>query len=94
MLASTVPSTGPAVDLSDREHFRVHVGNPRDDLFIGKPAFGRVTNKWSIQNTRKMTAPDGTFDGVVVVSRDPQHLSCYYGVAPVRVAGLCCRRCG
>src|SRR5215831_763221 len=39
-LSSVSGNTTP-IDLSDREHFRVHVGSDRDTLFISKPVLGR-----------------------------------------------------
>ena len=42
----------------------VHRDNPNLGLFIGKPVLGRVSNQITIQVTRRLQAPDGTFGGV------------------------------
>ncbi len=76
------------VDLSDREHVRVHlaswsltpaqrVTNP-DDLFIGKPVIGKVSQKWTIPLSRRIAAADGTLLGVVVASLDPAYFEAVY----------------
>ena len=70
--------TGNSVDLSDREHFRVHLDNPKDELFISKPVLGRVSNVWTIQFTRKLRDANGHFGGVLVASVDPRLLSRLY----------------
>ncbi|WP_180722748.1 diguanylate cyclase domain-containing protein [Paraburkholderia largidicola] len=74
VIASTIPFSG-AIDLSDRKHFRVH--RERDDvgLFLSEPLIGRISRQWSIQATRRINRPDGSFGGVVIVSENPAWLT-------------------
>lgn len=69
-------SLGPILqptDLSDREHFRAHVGHDRDELYISKPVVGRMSGKWSIQLSRPIRDEQGNFVGVIVGSIDPYY---------------------
>lgn len=78
LLATSVTSPVIPVDLSDREHFRVHLDVAEDGLFISKPVFGRVTGKWAIQLTRGVRDSTGKFLGVLVASIDPRQISTFY----------------
>jgi diguanylate cyclase (GGDEF)-like protein len=86
-----LPKTGrPApVDLSDREHFKYHVTHDTDDLYISKPILGRVSLQWSLQFTRRLNAPDGSFAGVVVVSVNPRYFTTdFYNTAALGENGV------
>lgn len=85
------------VDLSAREHVRVHLApwsltpaerlpHP-DDLFIGKPVLGKVSQQWTIQLSRRIAAADGTLLGVVVASLDPAYFEAVYQRVALGVSG-------
>jgi signal transduction histidine kinase/CheY-like chemotaxis protein len=78
LVATNVVRDALPVDLSDREHFRVHLDRSGDALFVSRPILGRTTGRWTIQLTRRLSRPDGSFDGVIVASIDPYFLSKFF----------------
>lgn len=70
--------SGP-VDLSQREHVRVHLqpepgrSLPVKGLFIGPPVLGKVSGRWTIQVSRHIVDPQGLTLGVIVASLDPSY---------------------
>jgi diguanylate cyclase (GGDEF)-like protein len=89
LIASTAESNPTPIDLSDREHFRVHEHENDDQLYISKPVLGRVSHQWTLQMTRRLNHPDGSFAGVVVVSEDPGYFtSDFYNNAAIGKDGV------
>lgn len=65
-------------NLKDREHFLVHKDVDSGQLFVSKPVLGRSSGKWSIQMTRRINKPNGTFGGMANVSVDPFYFTEFY----------------
>ena len=86
-ILANLPITGK-LDLSDREHFKVHVATGTSELFVSKPLLGRASGKWSIQLSRRITRPNGEFAGVVVVSIDPGYFNRFYNELNLGSEGL------
>jgi diguanylate cyclase (GGDEF)-like protein len=74
VLQTTTPDAQP-VNLADRPHFIAHKADPNVGLYISQPVLGRVSHQWTLQFTRRLNNPDGSFAGVVVVSEDPDYLT-------------------
>lgn len=90
MLASNLDPTGSrlkGISISDREHFLVHAQrdqnareallNP-DALFISRPVLGKVSKRWTIQLSRRITDAEGRFRGVIVGSVDPGYFEALF----------------
>ncbi|MBL8702994.1 MAG: PAS-domain containing protein [Alphaproteobacteria bacterium] len=60
---------------SDRAYFTVHREGPDADLFIGDPMQSRINQLWAISLSKRLTAPDGRFAGVVVAAVDPDYFA-------------------
>ena len=85
--ASTIPGFAP-INLSDREHFRVHLDNPSTELMIGYPVRGRASGKTSLQLSQRINSLDGHFLGVVVVSVDPSYFTELYNGLRIGTDGV------
>ena len=78
LVFSNLAPAGSRVDLSEREHFRVHRDSGgADRLFISHPVKGKVSGKWSIQFTRPILK-NGEFAGVLVVSVSPETFEAFH----------------
>jgi len=63
---------------SDRDYFKSHAANPNDHLRIGEPILGRLIGQWVIPLTRRITLPDGSFGGVILLALNPSFLAKAY----------------
>ena len=75
LVSSSIESDVKPVYLGDREHFKAHVDAIGDELFVSKPLVGRISQRASIQFSRRITGENGEFKGVIVASVDPGFIS-------------------
>jgi signal transduction histidine kinase len=74
-------------DRSQFESFRVHVESTTDELYIGKPFRLLTTGRWAIAITRRLTAADGSFSGIIGAFLDPAELAKSLGAIDVGQGG-------
>ncbi|MFA7679000.1 MAG: diguanylate cyclase [Pigmentiphaga sp.] len=77
------------VNYSDRAFFVAQrEANGADVLFVNQPVLGRVSNSWRIPMSLRITRPDGSFGGVVVMSVEPDSFTDFYRHADLGSQGL------
>ena len=72
--ASNLEAVSAPMDLSDREHFRVHVAADSGTIYISRPLVGRISGRASLNISRRLNRPDGSLAGVLVLSFNPDTL--------------------
>jgi diguanylate cyclase (GGDEF)-like protein len=85
--ASTTDYRGPPLYLGDREHFLKQLDPAADKLFISEPVLGRASGKVSLQFSRRLRGPDGSFAGVIVMSIDPNFIGRFYQAVDIGANG-------
>lgn len=75
-------------NVADREYFKFHQQQDKNQMLVGKPDFGRVTGKWTIHMTRRINKADGSFGGVVLAAVDPNYFTNFYQKADLGEQGL------
>ncbi|NIA69811.1 response regulator [Pelagibius litoralis] len=65
--------SGPLI--LDRAYFTVQRDNKAEGIYLSDPVLGRIENKWILIASRRLSAPDGTFLGITMVSVNPDYFA-------------------
>ena len=87
LLATSLSRHPQPLDLSDREHIRVHLTGEKKGLFIGKPVIGRVSGQPTIQVSDRMNDADGKLARIIVFSLSPEFLTTLHRVVNLGKTG-------
>jgi diguanylate cyclase (GGDEF)-like protein len=85
---STLGPIQKPVDISEIESFSVHVNAASDDLYISTPSIGHMSGKPSIQLTRRLVNPDGSFGGTIAASLNVLQLEEFYNSIDIGQGGV------
>lgn len=75
--ATSVAFPAPAVNFADRDYFQSAMRGEK--WFIGRVVFGRITQEFNFNLSKRLDDADGRFLGVVVMSLYPAYFRDFYG---------------
>jgi diguanylate cyclase (GGDEF)-like protein len=87
LLTNTIERANPPPAV-DRPYFFMQRSARGDYLYSGEPARGRASNRSVIHFSRRITAEDGSFAGVVRASISPEYLTADYDTVALGKNGL------
>jgi diguanylate cyclase (GGDEF)-like protein len=76
------------INVGDRRHFKFQVEDKTDQLYISEPVVGRITGQSSLEFTRRLTKPDGSFDGIVSISLSVEQLHKFFSSLDIGRGGV------
>ncbi|RBA23629.1 sensor domain-containing diguanylate cyclase [Herminiimonas fonticola] len=80
--------TGDHLSSLDREYFLYHRAHPGNLPHIDRPIKSRTTGDWIITISRRINAPDGSFDGLVMAAIKLDYFSYFYDSFDIGDAGI------
>jgi PAS domain S-box-containing protein len=75
------------ISLTDRDYFSFQAQAKGDNLYIGAPVIGRVSGRPSFILSRRLAAPDGSFEGVILAAIDIRRLEEFYNSIDIGANG-------
>ena len=85
--SSLAPLSAPTY-VGDRPHFKAQAESTADQLDIGAPVIGKISGKLTIELTRRLSNPEGSFTGTVAASLDVQQLNNFFGSLDIGQGGV------
>ena len=86
--ARQLPSpSDPHVNIADRPYFKALAERPDAGLTLERTLRGRVAEAWVFLLARRLTRPDGSFAGIILVSLSPEYLAEHFDDLDVGRAG-------
>jgi diguanylate cyclase (GGDEF)-like protein/PAS domain S-box-containing protein len=76
------------VNYADRDFFMAQIFSTDDSLYVNRPVFGRVSQRWQVPMSLRITRADGSFGGVIVLSVDPASFTGLHRQADLGPQGL------
>lgn len=76
------------VSVGNRAHFEFQIEDRADHLYISAPMIGRISGKLAIEFTRRLSKPDGSFNGVVASSLDVGQLEKFFSSLDIGHGGV------
>jgi diguanylate cyclase (GGDEF)-like protein/PAS domain S-box-containing protein len=88
VLQSSLGPLSSPVYIGNRSHFEFQRTATADQLYISEPVIGYVSKKLTIEFTRRLNKPDGSFDGTVASSLDIAQLEAFFSSLDIGRAGF------
>jgi signal transduction histidine kinase len=88
LVSASLDAHSKPIDLSDREHFRVHLDGSFKGLYIGRPVIGRISLKPAIPVSKRVETNDGRFLGVLLFMLTPSDFTTLYSSVDLGKRGI------
>ena len=76
------------LEVADRDYFKAHRSDARDELLIAAPTAARSDGRPSMHASRRITGPDGSFRGVALLGIAPERMADFQQLIDLGPSGV------